>query len=208
MRPPLTVHGNQAARLVEGLADVVALAEGQASSDRRARAGGHGRVQGIDVEAEVDRPLALALGAIDVVQRHVNDLRSRRAVSVPPAIPLLLLTLPMPYLSTSCMLNALMPFSRRIFRSPESMSRRPMYTNRSLLSGAFPLGSQVLNGSTSVPARPRRKETGQPCRLPEGVVSGVLMSACASIQIRAASGCARSEPATVPSAWRGRGVAA
>lgn len=38
-----------------------------------------------------------------------------------------------------------------------------------------------LNGATSVPSRPSRNETGQPCKLPVSVVSGVLMSAWASI---------------------------
>jgi hypothetical protein len=37
-----------------------------------------------------------------------------------------------------------------------------------------------LNGATFVPFSPRRKDTGHPCRLPDGVVDGVLMSACAS----------------------------
>jgi hypothetical protein len=38
----------------------------------------------------------------------------------------------------------------------------------------------LLNGSTSVPVRPRRNETGHPCRFPVSVDSGVLISACAS----------------------------
>lgn len=40
--------------------------------------------------------------------------------------------------------------------------------------------SHTLNGGMSVPSSPSRNETGHPCRLPESVVSGVLMSACAS----------------------------
>lgn len=83
-----------------------------------------------------------------------------------------------------------------------------------------------------VPGRPMRNETGHPCRLPEGVVRGVLMScrmrsasqskikkedlapvsferelvsragltACASTQMSAASGCCLKVPLTVPMA--------
>ena len=60
-------------------------------------------------------------------------------------------------------------FRRRF--SPGSMSRRPMKTMR--LGGRQGL-SQEKEGTG--PERPVRKETGQPWRLPEGVVSGVFMS--------------------------------
>lgn len=35
----------------------------------------------------------------------------------------------------------------------------------------------LLNGSTSVPSKPNRNDTGQPCKFPEDEESGVLMSA-------------------------------
>lgn len=45
------------------------------------------------------------------------------------------------------------------------------------MSSGLRHGLSHLKGSTSHPANPRRKETGQPWRLPESVVSGVLISA-------------------------------
>lgn len=107
-----------------------------------------------------------------------------------------------PYLSISCMLNAFMPCSLRIFFSPLSMSRKPMYTNFFKLK-AFSSPNHPNISAFSSLASPVRKATGIPWMLPLSLVSGVLMSACASTQITAISLPSRSlmaleVPAIVP----------
>ncbi|KUI59119.1 hypothetical protein VP1G_11048 [Cytospora mali] len=100
------------------------------------------------------------------------------------------------------MLNALIPFSRRILFSPGSTSRSPMYTSLRRLS-RFSSPSHPKYSSLSSVARPVRNATGMPCTLPDPDVSGVLISACASTQITATSRfslsrTARAVPPTVP----------
>lgn len=105
----------------------------------------------------------------------------------------------------SNMLKALTRFSRRIFFSPASTSRRPMYTSLLRLS-RFSSCSQPKYSSLSSVARPVRKATGMPWTFPLPLVSGVLMSACASTQMTAISRfslslMALAVPPMVPMAW-------
>ena len=108
------------------------------------------------------------------------------------------------YLSMSCMLKALMPFSRRICFSPRSTSRSPMYTNFLGLSLGSSSSQPKMSSLFSF-ARPVRKATGIPWIFPLSLVSGVLISACASTQMTAISRSRRSRmardvPAMVPMA--------
>lgn len=69
------VHGDQVARLVHALGDVVTLAQRQAAADGGACAGGPLRVEGIDVKAEVDWGVVA-----DVGEGHLHN--ATDAVSV------------------------------------------------------------------------------------------------------------------------------
>lgn len=81
------------------------------------------------VSPSFNRDLGYSLGATVGSSASTSKLKwvglSRPGLTWSKAIST---TFPIPYLSTSCIVNALMPFSFRIFRSPASMSRRPMYT--------------------------------------------------------------------------------
>lgn len=74
--------------------------------------------------------------------------------------------------------NALIPKALIAFFSPWSKSRSPMYT----ISSGFTHGliQPKLGSEFMFFARPKRNPRGIPCMFPEPVVSGVLMSACAS----------------------------
>lgn len=62
------VHGDQVARLVHTLSDVVTLAQGQTAADRGARAGSPLRVEGVDIKAEVDGGVIANVG-----EGHLHD---------------------------------------------------------------------------------------------------------------------------------------
>lgn len=49
------IQSDEKAGFVDSLANVVTLSESQTTSDRGASAGSNGRVQTIDIEAQVDR---------------------------------------------------------------------------------------------------------------------------------------------------------
>mmetsp|Transcript_2650 Transcript_2650/g.3798 ORF Transcript_2650/g.3798 Transcript_2650/m.3798 type:complete len:205 (-) Transcript_2650:862-1476(-) len=107
------------------------------------------------------------------------------------------MTFPIPYLSTSCMVKVLMPRLRIKCRSPLSMSRRPTKTSCS----GFSFGMSAIHsnpGRLLVSVSPINKPKGIPCMFPEGEVSGVFKSACASTQIMPTSGRCLRIPATVP----------
>lgn len=123
-------------------------------------------------------------------------------VSLPIQPSAMSMTLPMPCLSMSCMENALIPCSRRIFFSPLSTSRRPMYTIFLGLSRWCSFNHPNVSSRSSF-ASPVKNATGMPWMFPLSDVSGVLMSACASTQMTAISLSSRSRialavPETVP----------
>lgn len=62
------VHGDQVARLVDTLSDVVTLAQCQAAADGGACAGSPLRVEGVDIEAEVDGGVVANVG-----EGHLHD---------------------------------------------------------------------------------------------------------------------------------------
>lgn len=65
------VHGDQAAGLMDSLADVVALTEVEASTDGGTGRGSDSRVEGIDIEAQVDGARAVRRNMLD---GHLDDL--------------------------------------------------------------------------------------------------------------------------------------
>ena len=86
----------------------------------------------------------------------------------------------------SNMLNALIPCSLKILFSPASTSLSPIYTTFLKLTRCSS-PNHPKNSSLSSVAKPVKKLTGMPCTFPLSLVSGVLISACASTQISATS---------------------
>lgn len=79
------VHGDQVARLVDALGDIVTLAQGQAATHGGAGTWGPLGVEGVDVEAEVDGGVVA-----DVSKGHLHDATNAMSVFqllalVPPA---------------------------------------------------------------------------------------------------------------------------
>ncbi|KAH3683979.1 hypothetical protein WICPIJ_005054 [Wickerhamomyces pijperi] len=91
--------------------------------------------------------------------------------------------------------KAVIPCSFKIFFSPSSTSLRPMYA---IFFGSRTFGTHFNSGGHTWESNPMTKETGQPCKFPESVVKGVLISAWASIQRTPAFGYVDKVPATVP----------
>lgn len=115
------VDGDEVAGLVNRLADVVALAQGQTTTDGGAGGSSPGRVEGVNVEGQVDGGVGT-----DVGKGHLDDAANTVAADNVLVIVLKTSRKGKTYRSTSNMLKALTPFSRRIFFSPTSTSRRPM----------------------------------------------------------------------------------
>lgn len=69
------VDGHEVAGLVNGLADVVTLAEGKATSDGSAGAGSPHGVEGVDVEGQVDGGVVANVG-----EGHLDDAANAVAV--------------------------------------------------------------------------------------------------------------------------------
>ncbi|KAL2291477.1 hypothetical protein FJTKL_12869 [Diaporthe vaccinii] len=174
------VHGDQVARLVDALSDVVTLTQCQAAADGSACAGSPLGVKGVDVKAEVDGGVVANVG-----ERHLHN--AADAMSVGQVLAVVHTGIKRGTdLSMSNMLNALMPFSLSILFSPASTSRRPIYTSF-CSDRRFDSSSQPKYSSLSSFASPVRKATGMPWILPEPDVSGVLISAWASTQMTATS---------------------
>ena len=177
------VDGDEAARLVHALADEVALAQRQPAPNRRARRRRPHGVERVHVERQVDGRVAA-----DVRQRHVHD--------APDAVSVVSLSAwprvnnkrkrGITHRSMSNMLKALIPCSLKILFSPASTSLNPIYTTFLKLTRCSS-PNHPKNSCFSSLANPVKKLTGIPCTFPLSLVSGVLISACASTQISATS---------------------
>lgn len=131
------IHGDEVTCLVHTLADEVSLAKSQSPTHGGSSARCPLRIERIDVKRQMDGCVVS-----NVSERHLDD--TADSVSNPLAIAVLQARgMPVQereggfvggwgrvrrgaYRSTSCMLKALMPFSRRIFFSPRSTSRSPI----------------------------------------------------------------------------------
>lgn len=71
------IDGDQVARLVDALADVVALAESKATADGGAGAGSPGRVEGVNVEGQMDGGVGTNVG-----KGHLHDTANAVAVNI------------------------------------------------------------------------------------------------------------------------------
>ncbi len=82
-----------------------------------------------------------------------------------------------PNSSITRMSTTSMPRARSACRSARSTERIP---NRCRSPGAIRHGASSSPNTASSPASPHSSAADMPCMLPDGVVSGVLKSACAS----------------------------
>ena len=71
------VQGHEGPRLVHALANEMAFSEGESAADGRARGGTDGRVEGIDVKAQVNGPVRAQVG-----EGHLDDLSDAKLVDV------------------------------------------------------------------------------------------------------------------------------